>query len=194
MAPPYKTGAFQRIHSSEHINSQSDHIKFTCEAEVDGQLPFLDTLVKRSKDGSLRISVYRKPTHTNQYLNFNSHQPLEHKWSVIRTLFHRADFMVTDPLDREKEISHVQSALQNCGYERWTFHKARKPKTTTTYNSSAANANTECKANITLPYVKETSEKRRRVFQEYGVFATFGPLTTLRKNLVALKDRTEKED
>ncbi|XP_072036960.1 uncharacterized protein [Amphiura filiformis] len=49
---------------TEHINSQSDHIKFTSEVEADGQLPFLDTLVKRSEDGSLRVSVYRKPTHT----------------------------------------------------------------------------------------------------------------------------------
>ena len=33
-----------------------------------------------------------------------------------------------------------------------------------------------------------------RVFQQYGVFATFRPLSTLRKRLVAPKDPTEKED
>ncbi|XP_072048289.1 uncharacterized protein [Amphiura filiformis] len=159
---------------TEHINSQSDHIKFTSEVEADGQLPFLDTLVKRSEDGSLRVSVYRKPTHTDQYLNFDSHHPLEHKLSVIRTLFHRADFAVTDPLDREKEISHVQSALQNCGYERWTFHKARKPKKQTD-NSSAANGNTKCKANINLPYVRVPVRNFAVCFSSMGFLPPLDP-------------------
>ena len=64
---------------TNHINSQNEYIKFTCDLAKDGELPFLDTVVKQSDDGTLSVSVYRKPTHTDQYLSFESHHPLEHK-------------------------------------------------------------------------------------------------------------------
>ena len=88
---------------TDHINSLNPNIKFTNDPEVDGKLPFLDTLVKRQADWSVKISVYRKPTHTDQYLAFESHHPLEHKLSVIKTLFHRAETVVTDPADQVSE-------------------------------------------------------------------------------------------
>ena len=43
---------------------------FTVEQEVDGKLPFLDTLLHRKNDGFLDISIYRKPTHTDRYQIF----------------------------------------------------------------------------------------------------------------------------
>ena len=46
---------------------------FTMEKEEDGHLPFLDINIYRKPDGSLGHKVYRKPTHTNLYLNQNSH-------------------------------------------------------------------------------------------------------------------------
>ena len=44
-------------------------IKFTVEDNQENcAIPFLDTLVKPEADNFLSISVYRKPTHTDQYL------------------------------------------------------------------------------------------------------------------------------
>ena len=60
-------------HSNEffqHINSLEDKIKFIAEStRADGSMPFLDTIVTPRSDGSLETKVYRKPTHTNQYLH-----------------------------------------------------------------------------------------------------------------------------
>jgi hypothetical protein len=53
----------------DHLNSVHEKIHFTMETERDGHLPFLDTNIYRKPDGSLGHKVYRKPTHTNLYLN-----------------------------------------------------------------------------------------------------------------------------
>ena len=55
-----------------------------------GSVPFLDILVTPQEDGTLTSKVYRKPTHTDQYLQWDSHHNLACKYSVINTLTHRA--------------------------------------------------------------------------------------------------------
>ena len=47
-----------------HVGSIDEHITFTVEREVHGQLPFLCVAVRREDGGLLRTSVYRK---TNAY-------------------------------------------------------------------------------------------------------------------------------
>ena len=42
------------------------------ETENDNTIPFLDTLVIRDSEGRLTTSVYRKTTHTDQYLSYDS--------------------------------------------------------------------------------------------------------------------------
>ena len=77
----------------QHINSVDPAIKFTVEDKEDGSIPFLDTIVKPEADGSLSITVYKKPTHTDQYLQWDSHHHLSAKFSVIQTRLHRASTM-----------------------------------------------------------------------------------------------------
>ena len=62
----------------------------------DRQTPFLDTHIHRRHNGSVKVKVYRKKTHTNQYLAFDSHHPLHQKISVIRTLMNRCEEIVTE--------------------------------------------------------------------------------------------------
>ena len=82
---PYKNDFFQ------HIKSVDDNIKFTAETtKADGSMPFLDTLVTPESDGSLETTVHRKPTHTNQYLQWDSHHTITNKYNIISTLLHRA--------------------------------------------------------------------------------------------------------
>ena len=67
-----------------------------------------------------------KPNHTDQYLQFESHHPLIPKLGVIRTLFYRANTIISDPVQIDKEKEHITSALHKCGYPNWAFHKAAK--------------------------------------------------------------------
>ena len=65
------------------INNTTENIKFTKEEEDDDQLAFLDILLTRTDDGTINTQVYRKKTHTDQILNFNSNHPTQHKISCI---------------------------------------------------------------------------------------------------------------
>jgi hypothetical protein len=71
------------------INNTTENIKFTKEEEDNNQLAFLDILLTRTDDGTINTQVYRKKTHTDQILNFNSNHPTQHKISCIRSLFNR---------------------------------------------------------------------------------------------------------
>ena len=77
----------------------TNSIKFTYEEEQDGAIPFLDTLIMRKPDGSVKLCIYRKKTHTDQYLQFSSHHPLHRKARVIRTLLDRSESIVTEVSD-----------------------------------------------------------------------------------------------
>ena len=80
----------------DHINSIDPAIKFTVEGnQGNGAIPFLDTLVTPQADNSLSITVYYKPTHTDQYLQWDRHHNLSPKYSVIGTLTHRAKTVCT---------------------------------------------------------------------------------------------------
>ena len=64
------------------FNSGEQFIQLTLEREKDRHLPFLDLNVYIGEQGNLETSVYRKPTHTEKYLAFDSHHPICHKKSV----------------------------------------------------------------------------------------------------------------
>ena len=73
-----------------YLNSIHPDIKWTIEVEQDRKIAMLDVTIIHNPNGSLSFDVYRKPTHTNQYIPFNSHQPLAHKLSTIHALTRRA--------------------------------------------------------------------------------------------------------
>ncbi|KAI0225879.1 Xanthine dehydrogenase/oxidase [Lamellibrachia satsuma] len=61
----------------QHMNTvdPTGSIIFTREDEENNSMPFLDAKFTRKEDGSVKSTVYRKKTHTDQYLNFASHHP-----------------------------------------------------------------------------------------------------------------------
>ena len=104
-----KQGFLQQINSVDHAT------KFTVEDnKEDGSIPFLDMIVKPEENGGLSITVYRRPTHTDQYLQWDSHHNLSAMFSVIHTLSHRAQTVCSNPelLKQEKNTSGRLSQVQ----------------------------------------------------------------------------------
>ena len=111
----------------KHINSIEESIQLTAEdTQASRSLPFLDTLVTPQADFTLSTSVYRKPAHTNQYLQWDSHHAISAKYTVISTLFHRAKEICSTKQQLEEEQEHIQQALSSCKYPRWALNRIKK--------------------------------------------------------------------
>ena len=99
----------------DHINKVDPAIEFTVEGnQENAAVPFIDTLVKPEADNSLSITVYRKPMHTNQYLQWDSHHNLAAKYSMISTHTHRAKTVWPGPELLNKELQHPRRTLTKC--------------------------------------------------------------------------------
>ena len=70
--------------------------------------------------------MYRNPTHTDQYLQWDSHHHLSAKFSVINTLIHRAKTVCSNPELLCKEMNHLRKALTECKYPKWALDKVEK--------------------------------------------------------------------
>ena len=121
----------------DHINSIDNNIKFTCEeSRDDGSIPFLDILIIPEEDGRLNTTVYRKPTHTDLYLQWDSHCNILSKYSVIGTLYHRAKTICSSPQHLQKEEQHLTTALKRCKYPTWALNRIKLKNQKVTSNKN----------------------------------------------------------
>ena len=162
----------------QHINSVDPAIRFTVEDnKEDGSIPFLDTIVKPEADGSLSISVYRKPTHTDQYLQWDSHHHLSAKFSVIQTLSHRASTMCSNPELLQKEKEHLRKALTKCNYPKWALDKVENRLNKSSgqvndrgnHNAQSANQGVPSKGHIVIPYRQGLCKSIKKICGRYGI-------------------------
>ena len=171
----------------QHLNSQQPTIRFTMEIEKDNTIPFLDTSVSRDSNGLLTTTVYRKPTHTDQYLAYDSHHPQSVKRGIVKCLYDRAKHLTSKPSAISKEKKHLSSVLVSNGYPSSFVRKLTKTTRPTTNKEPTQ----EFKSTAVLPYIKGVSEVLRRCLQQQGVRTVFKSDTTLRSHLVRLKDILE---
>ena len=183
--------------SFNHINSIDDKIQFTKEAgRSDGSMPFLDTLVIINGDGSLNTKVYRKPTHTDLYLQWDSHHSIAAKYSVINTLHHRAKAVCSNNQLLKEEEDHLQEVLTGNKYPLWALNRVKiKNKTTQAQQQRIQpNVNTKgttCnqKSYMVLPYVKGLSESMKNVGKKHGIQTYFKGGNTIKSLLMTPKDK-----
>ena len=173
----------------DHLNSIEPCVQFTVEEESDGRLAFLDVQLSRSDDGTVSTSVYRKATHTNQYLAFESHHPIAHKVTVVKTLMSRAEALSSSGVERVQEEKEVTGALKENGYPSSFVYKHSCPD-----RPRPDREEQSPKTTLTLPYISHLSEAIRRVLTPLDIQVVFRPLMTLRQLLVHPKDRVPMDE
>ena len=157
----------------QHLNSINTNIQFTQELEdTNGQgLPFLDTITIR-RGTQLEVNVYRKPTHTDRYLDFNSHHPMCHKRSVVSTLLRRTHNIPSTQKGKREEKRRVKAVLRDSNYPTSFINSCErslsKPPVDQTSNGF-----------VVLPYVQGISERIGRILRKQQIKVAFKPLRTV---------------
>ena len=180
------------------LNSIDPKISFTIETENNGQIAFLDTLVTR-KNGVITIDVYRKPTHTDRYLDYTSHHEKKHKISTAATLLNRASNLPSTTDGKAKEIKHVRDALKANGYPPPVISNILKKKNSTETIPSpeelvgmffkwAEPSNTHPDF-ACIPYISGLTEPLSRLLRNNGIRVVTKPHKTLQQEFPSPKFR-----
>lgn len=101
-------------------------LQFTYEIESKKTISFLDTLIKRENNGTLKTSVFTKSTNSGECLNYHSITPDQYKSGVIKTLLHRAYKISSDWITFHKEVMRIQQLLTNNNYPMEVIEKEVK--------------------------------------------------------------------
>ena len=187
----------------QHINSVDPAIRFTVEDnKEDGSIPFLNTIVKPEADGSLSITVYRIPTHTDQYLQWDSHHHLSAKFSVSHTISHRAKTVCSRPELLQQEKDHLRKALTKCKYPKWALDKVQKRLNKSTSKvidgvnnqgttvAQAVTSKVQTKGHIVIPYTQGLRESIKKICGRYGIQTHFKGGSTIKNLLVSPRTKT----
>jgi hypothetical protein len=59
-----------------YLNTMGSNLQFEMEGEVDNKLALLNTETESLQNGNLKMLVYSKPTHMDQYVNWSSNHHL----------------------------------------------------------------------------------------------------------------------
>ena len=127
------------------------------------------------EDGSLSTSIYRKPTHTNQYLQWDSHHSIANKFSVINSLIHRANNICSNQEQQKEELTHIEKALTTCKYPSWAIQrvKLKKKIQKPTKDRNTNHSNITNRSSITVPYNQGLSESYKKHWKEVWHPSTF---------------------
>ena len=127
-------------------------------------------------------------------LQFSSHQPLQHKLGVIRTLRHRCNTICSTEEAKLKEIDHLKKVLSVSGYTKSAWDLASRNKEDNPTPPQDSDLPRAKKQSVTLPYVGRTSDSLAHTIQKAGVIVHMKPTNTLRSHLVHPKDKLEPGD
>ncbi|XP_048004313.1 uncharacterized protein LOC125240463 [Leguminivora glycinivorella] len=165
-----------------HLNAQHPKITFTIEKECNGALPFLDVLVQRDERGLLTHKVHRKATHTDRYLQADSHHHPAHLSSVPRALINRA-LRLCDPQYVQGELQHVRQVLEKNGY---SWRQSQRAASASTLRRT----HTVERAPVFLPFIKGVTDTIGRLLRRrFSMRTIFRPHTKVRQVLRSPKDK-----
>ncbi|XP_062708184.1 uncharacterized protein LOC134288193 [Aedes albopictus] len=178
------------------LNSQHNTIKFTVEKEVEGRLPFLDLLISRKEDSTLKFGIYRKPTSTDRYITSDSNHFGAQKQAAFHSMAHRLFNVPMAKEEFEEEKDRIYSAAEVNGYDKPFVDKIiRKHKRKTQRNSiTTLQPDTKEVKRVSLPFYPKITNPIKTTLHRQGLHVVHKSENTLRDLLCNLKDKVPPDE
>ncbi|RWS20130.1 uncharacterized protein B4U80_04888 [Leptotrombidium deliense] len=146
------------------INSIRSFLKFTIEHETEYKLPYLDVMVTRIQE-KIDTSIYRKPTNSYRYLNFDSHVSIQNKKAVIYSLAYRAYNLISNPMKINAELNFIREILNRNNYPDFLITRVFQ----NVYNKLLSNESQveSDDSRIILPFVDGVTQKLSKALRNY---------------------------
>jgi predicted GIY-YIG superfamily endonuclease/uncharacterized protein (UPF0335 family) len=141
------------------------------------------------RENHIQTSVYRKQTHTGQYLNYLSNHSNNTKHGVVRSLVDRAITICNTDASLETEISNIKNDLNKNGYPTRLIDKIVEQRK----NRRPQNKDELQMTTLNIPYIKGVSEKIKRLGKRYNINTVFKASESLRSHLTKTKPSTLKD-
>ena len=125
-------------------------------------------------------------------MQWDSHDTLTSKYSMIGTLQHRAETICSNQQLLQKEEQHLKNALKNCKYPTWALKKIQmktKKQDSKQVPTNRTSMNNQKKAYIVVLYYSGLSESIKNIGRKFGVQVYFKGGTTIKNLLMTPKDK-----
>jgi hypothetical protein len=157
---------------------------------INGSIPFLDILINRKNDGNLGHVVYRKKTHTENYLHANSHHHPNQKLGVLKTLATRA-IRISNETHLEQEKDHLSVVFKNIGYKHKDIMNAINKALEKTSKNPNPLENQNPNRKAYLPYIQGVTDKIAKILRKKEIKTSFKPHETIKQNMRSVKDKPD---
>ncbi|XP_055543038.1 uncharacterized protein LOC129728613 [Wyeomyia smithii] len=178
------------------LNSRHNSIKFTVEREVEGKLPFLDLMITRKEDGTLKFGIYRKPTSTDRYITADSNHFGGQKQAAFHAMAHRLFNVPMEAEEFAKEQQQICKAAEINGYDKRFVDKIlgkQKRKQEKQQITTLLPGSSEIKR-ISLPFYPKVTNRIKNTLRRLNFQIVHKSENTLRDLLCNLKDKVPPDE
>jgi len=181
------------------LNGVEYRVQFTLEVEKEGFLPVLHVGLMKA-GGKLVTRIYRKPTHTQQYINWNSNHPKNMLLGVLKGLIHRAHVICDLKEDLLEELDLLKDVFIGNGYPEHLVTKTLNeswPRETLKAVLKGVQQDVEVENQkdffevLHAPYVKGFSEGLQRKLRKLQIGLVPKKQDTMYSNLCKLKQKVD---
>lgn len=184
-----KIGAIQE--TLDELNKFHPQIKFTLEEEIDGSLPYLDTLVTR-KGNIIKVDWYQKPTSSGRIINYFSNHPKTIIMNTANNLVKRV-LSISDKDFHNQNIKKIKTILKKNDFPSNVIDNIINSNKQRTLCTSKIDTE-EPKIYKSMTYIKQLSErmKNSNIFDRKTYKIAQKTTSTLRMLFSNTKSKVDK--